>query len=329
MAFSSIADIEKYMKEHSCHFYEAVLHEEARDSLSDEKTVFDKMTSMYRVMKEADQSYESRLTSHSGLSGGNGAKMQEYADRCGDSKADIRAGRCAEAKTDIGCGINAAPQGAFCGEFGSHVMATAIKMAESNACMKRIVASPTAGSCGVVPAILINYERYFAKADVERNGELKDDQLQEAVEARMTEALLVAAGIGNVIANRASISGAAGGCQAEIGTSSAMAAGALAYLRGGDEYIANAAALALKNLLGLACDPVAGLVEVPCVKRNASGAMNALCAVDMALAGIESAIPADEVFDAMREIGDLMSRELKETGKGGLAVTPTACRVHL
>lgn len=255
--------------------------------------------------------------------------MQEYADRYGDSKADLRAGRCAEAKTDIGCDTNAAPQGAFCGEFGSHVMATAIKMAESNACMKRIVASPTAGSCGVVPAILINYERYFGKTDVQRNGELKDDQLQEAVEARMTEALLVAAGIGNVIANRASISGAAGGCQAEIGTSSAMAAGALAYLRGGDEYIANAAALALKNLLGLACDPVAGLVEVPCVKRNASGAMNALCAVDMALAGIESAIPADEVFDAMREIGDLMSRELKETGKGGLAVTPTACRVHL
>ncbi len=305
MAFSSIADIEIYMKEHNCHFYEAVLHEEARDSLSDEKTVFDKMTSMYRVMKEADQSYESRLTSNSGLSGGNGAKMQEFAD------------------------MNATSQGAFCGEFGSHVMATAIKMAESNACMKRIVASPTAGSCGVVPAILINYERYFAKTDVQRSVGLKGELQQEAVEARMTEALFVAAGIGNVIANRASISGAAGGCQAEIGTSSAMAAGALAYLRGGDEYIANAAALALKNLLGLACDPVAGLVEVPCVKRNASGAMNALCAVDMALADIESAIPADEVFDAMREIGDLMSRELKETGKGGLAVTPTASRVHL
>lgn len=302
MAFSSIADIEKYMKEHGCHFYEAILHEEARDSLSDEKTVFNKMTSMYRIMKEADQSYESRLKSHSGLSGGNGAKMQEYA----------------------------ATQGAFCGEFGSHVMATAIKMAESNACMKRIVASPTAGSCGVVPAILINYERFFAEMDMPKRGTQKADEIQQKeVESRMTEALLVAAGIGNVIANRASISGAAGGCQAEIGTSSAMAAGALVYLRGGDEYIANAAALALKNLLGLACDPVAGLVEVPCVKRNASGAMNALCAVDMALAGIESAIPADEVFDAMREIGDLMSRELKETGKGGLAVTPTACRVHL
>ncbi len=317
MAFSAIADIERYMKEHSCHFYEAVLNEEARDSLSDEKTVFDKMTSMYRVMKEADQSYESRLTSHSGLSGGNGAKMQEYADKCGGSKTDIRAD------------LNPKSQGAFCGEFGSHVMTTAIKMAESNACMKRIVASPTAGSCGVVPAILINYEHYFAKADVQSSGKLKEKQLQDAVEARMTEALLVAAGIGNVIASRASISGAAGGCQAEIGTSSAMAAGALAYLRGGDDYIANATALALKNMLGLACDPVAGLVEVPCVKRNASGAMNALCAVDMALAGIKSAIPADEVFDAMREIGELMSRELKETGKGGLATTPTACQIHL
>lgn len=303
MAFSSISDIEKYMKEHDCHFYEAILHEEARDSLTDESEIFDKMTSMYRIMKEADESYESKLKSHSGLSGGNGARMQEYAGKS-----------------------------AFCGEFGTHVMATAIKMAESNACMKRIVASPTAGSCGVVPAVLINYERFYgagiSNCDCKQQQK-RSNNSDSASEHRMTEALLVAAGIGNVIANRASISGAAGGCQAEIGTSSAMAAGALAYLKGGDEYIATASALALKNLLGLACDPVAGLVEVPCVKRNASGAMNALCAADMALAGIKSAIPADEVFDAMREIGDLMSKELKETGKGGLAVTPTACRVRI
>ena len=302
MAFSSMADIEKYMSEHNCHFYEAILHEEARDSLTDEQSIFDKMTSMYRVMKAADSDYDEKLKSHSGLSGGNGAKMQKYAD---DFSVEQK-------------------KGALCGEFGSHVMATAIKMAESNACMKRIVASPTAGSCGVVPAVLINYEKKKEKTD-----DFISDNGGKRTEKRMTEALLVAAGIGNVIAQRASISGAAGGCQAEIGTSSAMAAGALAYLRGGDSYISDAAALALKNMLGLACDPVAGLVEVPCVKRNASGAMNALCAADMALAGIKSFISADEVFDAMREIGELMSRELKETGKGGLAVTPTACRLKL
>lgn len=190
-------------------------------------------------------------------------------------------------------------------------MARAIKMAESNACMKRIVAAPTAGSCGVVPAILITYER-----------------MTNTSENDMVKALFVAAGIGDVIARRASISGARGGCQAEIGASSAMAAGALAWLKSGSSHlIIQAAAMALKSLLGLVCDPVAGLVEVPCVKRNASGAMNALCAVDMALAGIESAIPVDEVIDAMREIGDLMHKDLRETGKGGLAATATGMAI--
>ena len=228
MAFSSMADIEKYMSEHNCHFYEAILHEEARDSLTDEQSIFDKMTSMYRVMKAADSDYDESLKSHSGLSGGNGAKMQKYAD---DFSVEQK-------------------KGALCGEFGSHVMATAIKMAESNACMKRIVASPTAGSCGVVPAVLINYENFYEKTD-----DFISDNGGKRTEKRMTEALLVAAGIGNVIAQRASISGAAGGCQAEIGTSSAMAAGALAYLRGGDEYISDAAAHVIR-LQGLSRCPV-------------------------------------------------------------------------
>ena len=136
------------------------------------------------------------------------------------------------------------------------------------------------------------------------------------------EALYVAAGIGQVIAYRASISGAAGGCQAEIGSASAMAAGALTYLEGGnDSQICHSAAMALKNLLGLVCDPVAGLVEVPCVKRNVIGAMNALSCADMALAGIESRIPPDQVIDAMKEVGDKMDSTLRETGLGGLAAT--------
>lgn len=279
MAFSSLEEINTYTKEHKCEFWEAVVKEEAKDSQMPEMDIVNRMTNMYHSMKEADDGYDGKLASHSGLSGGNGEKMADYA-------ADHRC---------------------LCGDFGGAVMARAIKMAESNACMKRIVAAPTAGSCGIVPAVLITYER-----------------MTNTSENDMVKALFVAAGIGDVIARRASISGARGGCQAEIGSSSAMAAGALAWLKSGSSrMIEQAAAMALKSLLGLVCDPVAGLVEVPCVKRNASGAMNALCAVDMALAGIESAIPADEVIDAMREIGDMMHKDLRETGKGGLANTAT------
>lgn len=186
------------------------------------------------------------------------------------------------------------------------VIVQAISMAESNACMRRIVAAPTAGSCGVVPAVLLplcEREHYT------------QHELLEAV---------ASPGIGAVIAYRASISGAAGGCQAEIGTASAMAAGALVSLRGGtNEQIGHAVAMALKNLMGLVCDPVAGLVEVPCVKRNVIGAVNAISAADMALAGIESRIPVDEVIDAMGEVGRRMPVEFRETALGGLAATPT------
>ena len=146
---------------------------------------------------------------------------------------------------------------------------------------------------------------------------------------RIVEALFVAAGIGGVIAERAFLAGAAGGCQAEIGSASAMAAGGVVHLSGGSaKEIANAAALALKNLLGLACDPVAGLVEVPCVKRNVMGAVNALTSADLTSAGIFSKIPPDEVIDAMRSIGRSMSEDIRETGKGGLAGTPTGVEIR-
>ena len=143
-------------------------------------------------------------------------------------------------------------------------------------------------------------------------------------EEKVMEAMFTASGIGAVIAYRACISGAAGGCQAEIGSASAMAAGALVCLRGGTpEQLCHAVAMALKNLMGLACDPVAGLVEVPCIKRNVVGAVNAVAAADMALAGIESRIPVDEVIDAMGEVGRRLPMELRETALGGLAATPT------
>ena len=196
----------------------------------------------------------------------------------------------------------------LCGPFVSKVIARALEMGESNACMKRIVAAPTAGACGVLPAVLVPlYEE------------------ERVSEDEVIHALYTAAGIGQVIASRAFIAGAAGGCQAEIGAASAMAAGALVFLQGGDEeQISHGAAMALKNLLGLVCDPVAGLVEVPCVKRNVIGAVNALSSADMALAGITSRIPPDQVIDAMKEVGESMHVSLRETGEGGVANTPEA-----
>ena len=243
---------------------------------------WDKMAAMLQAMEDADRSYQETDRSHSGLSGGDGGKMARY----------IRAGK------------------PLCGPFLSDVMAGALRMGECNACMKRIVAAPTAGACGVLPAVLLPYARQFqAGAD------------------RLVESLYVASGFGMVIAARASISGAEGGCQAEIGSAAAMAAPALVHLQGGTpEQMANACAMAVKNLLGLVCDPVGGLVEVPCVKRNVIGAMDALSAAQMALAGIESRVPPDQVLDAMREVGQSLPHTLRETGKGGLAATPFGLR---
>ena len=173
--------------------------------------------------------------------------------------------------------------------------------------MKRIVAAPTAGSCGVLPAVLL---------PLWRSGSYDEESI--------CRALYVSAGFGQVVAARATLAGAEGGCQAEVGAASAMAAAALVELRGGTaEQCAEAFAMALTNLEGLVCDPVAGLVEIPCIKRNVIGAMNAVSCADMALAGVVGHIPADEVIDAMAEVGAAMSNDLRETGIGGLAGTPT------
>ena len=231
-----------------------------------------------QVMQEADRGYDGSARSHSGLSGGDGEKMARYA--------------CSG--------------GSICGEFIGEVLAGALRMGECNACMHRIVAAPTAGSCGVLPAVLLPYGKKFHSG-----------------EEMLIRALYIAAGYGAVIAERASLSGAEAGCQAEIGTASAMAAAALVYLRGGNAAeMENALSFALKNMMGLVCDPVAGLVEVPCVKRNAAGAMNALTAAEMALAGIVSRIP----IDAMAAVGAQLSPDLKETGRGGVAASPSARR---
>lgn len=280
--YRSLEELCRRAEEITGGFWKAVEEDDCKERQISEEESFSQLKAMYQAMREADQNYDPALKSRSGLVGTDGGKLQEYADH-GEP---------------------------VCGEFLGRVMAKAVKMGESNACMKRIVAAPTAGACGVVPAVFLSMQEKYGFSD-----------------EKMTEALYVAAGIGGVIASRAFIAGAQGGCQAEVGSAAAMAAGGAAYLRGGDaEAIVHAAAMALKNLLGLVCDPVAGLVEVPCVKRNVSGAVVALSAADMALAGVRSKILPDEVIDAMREVGMAMPACVRETGEGGLAATPTGVR---
>ena len=279
MALDSMKEIFERSARENIPFWEIVLQYDMEERQVSRQASMAKMLSTWQAIQDAADSYTGTQRSVSGLVGGDGLKMRLYARR-GES---------------IG------------GEFMDEVIVQAISMAESNACMRRIVAAPTAGSCGVVPAVLLPL--------CER---------EHYTQHELLDALYVASGIGAVIAYRASISGAAGGCQAEIGTASAMAAGALVSLRGGtNEQIGHAVAMALKNLMGLVCDPVAGLVEVPCVKRNVIGAVNAISAADMALAGIESRIPVDEVIDAMGEVVRRMPVEFRETALGGLAATPT------
>lgn len=238
----------------------------------------ERMRQTWLAMLESEESYQAQRRSLSGLVGGDGGRMRDFAAQ-GQSLS---------------------------GDYLSEVIATALRVGEGNACMRKIVAAPTAGACGVLPAVLLPCARHFS---------LSREQL--------VQALYVASGFGMVIAARASISGAEGGCQAEIGSAAAMAAPALVHLRGGTpSMMAHACAMAVKNLLGLVCDPVGGLVEVPCVKRNVIGAMDALSAAQMALAGIESRVPPDQVLDAMAEVGRSLPPSLRETGKGGLAATP-------
>lgn len=283
MSFSKISEILKNSETLNLPFWKIILQEDMHERNVSESESLARMEKMLDAMIEADKSYSPELRSQSGLSGGDGAKLEAFRKQ----------------------------ENRLIGTFLTMVMEKAVKMGESNACMKRIVAAPTAGSCGVIPAVLLTYL------------ELRNPEKQKIIEA-----LYVAAGIGQVIATTASISGAEGGCQAEIGSASSMAAGAITYLEGGtNQQIATAAALSMKNMLGLTCDPVAGLVEVPCIKRNVSGAVNAIIASQMAMAGINSAIPVDEVFESMERIGSLIPSCLRETSQEGLAVTQTALSV--
>lgn len=190
-------------------------------------------------------------------------------------------------------------------------MAYATATGETNACMGRIAAFPTAGGSGVIPGTLFSYAEEYKISEEE-----------------LLSGMFCASAIGLLIAENSTLSAAAGGCQSEAGAASAMAAGALTEMRGGTpEQACNASALALKNMLGMACDPLGGLVEVPCIKRNALGALHAFGSSDLSMSGVKSYIPLDEVIEAMRDIGQFMPPRIKETALGGLAVTKTGLKI--
>lgn len=281
MNYTSLARMAKKANEKELTLGRLVLRDQAKQMEISEEEILRMMDNQLTVMEQsAENGCRADIRSASGLTGGDGYRMK--------------------IRMDSGNTLS----GLFCCE----AITTAISVAECNAAMGRIVASPTAGSCGILPGAVLTYMRNH------RIGR------EEACLA-----LVCAGGIGMVIANKASLSGAAGGCQAECGSASAMAAGALVEMAGGTpDMVLHAVAMALKNQMGLVCDPVAGLVEVPCIKRNASGVMIAITAAEMALAGIKSVIPADEVIEAMAEVGDSMPCALRETAQGGIAATETA-----
>lgn len=283
MTLDSMADFIAAAHAHHTSLGEVALSDQAAGSGQPPEAVLARTKRMLRAMEEALEQYRHDTRSESGLVGGDGGRLRDAA---------------AAGKT-------------LSGPFLSTVMSRALMMAERNACMGRIVAAPTAGSCGVLPSVLLTARDHF---------DLDEDTV--------IHGLLTAGGVGAVIAMRATLSGAEGGCQAEVGSASAMTAAALTQMMGGSpEACAHACAMALTNLMGLICDPVAGLVEVPCVSRNVIGAVGAVAAADMALAGITHPIPADEVIDAMGRVGRALPPTLRETGEGGLAATPAGRRI--
>ena len=263
MAYQAVDEIMARCEKDGVEFWKAVQLEDCEENGISEEESWNQMTHMWNSMKESVAAYDPEAISRSGLVGREGKLMDAYREQ----------------------------EKPLCGDFVSKIIANALKMGCNNACMKRIVAAPTAGACGVMPAVLVTYYKEY-----------------EASEETMIQAMYVAAGIGQVIASRASLAGASGGCQAEIGSASGMAAAAICSVRGGSKE-------------------QMGLVEVPCVKRNVGGAVNALAAADMALAGIASHIPVDQVIDAMGEVGMKMDVSLRETSMGGVATSPKGLEI--
>lgn len=263
-----------------------MLEEQSKESGRPPEEEFAQMAAYYDIMKEAvRRGLHEDTTSRSGLTGLDAQRVMAY--RAQETAPPLLGGDA------------------------SLAMSYALAVSEVNASMGRIIATPTAGSCGIIPGAFVSCQERFGWSD-----------------ETMVYGLFAAGAIGYVIANNSFVSGAEGGCQAEVGSAVGMAAGALADMRGATPaQSVHAVGLALKNSLGLVCDPVGGLVEVPCIVRNGFGAVTALAAADMALAGVRSVIPSDEIVQVMLEVGSAMPESLRETAKGGLAQTPTGRKI--
>ncbi|WP_442601921.1 L-serine ammonia-lyase, iron-sulfur-dependent, subunit alpha [Paenibacillus sp. KN14-4R] len=284
MRFRNLTELNELCRVESKTISQIMLDEQIAESGQSPEEVFTQMAAYYQIMKEAVHKGLTESTiSRSGLTGGDAQRVLAYMNVTETAS----------------------------GEIACRAMAYALGVSEVNASMGRIIATPTAGSCGIIPGMFVSAQERFG---------WDDDHL--------VHGLFCAGAIGYVIANNSFISGAEGGCQAEIGSAIGMAAGAMVELRGGTvEQSIHAVGLALKNTLGLICDPVGGLVEIPCIVRNGFGAVNALAAADMALAGVRSVIPSDEVIDVMLEVGTAMPSKHRETAQGGLAQTPTGRKI--
>lgn len=268
----------KICEENSISLSEYAIRREMEDREASREDLFLKMKKTLDVMRHgATEAREKEVYSVSGLIGGDGYKLQEY----------LKSGKSLTGDTMI------------------LAMAMALSSSEVNASMGRIVACPTAGSCGIIPAVILTAGERLGKTDED-----------------LIKALFAASAIGMIIGRNATFAGAEGGCQAECGSAAAMAAGAVVEMMGGTPKMSlDAGAIVFKNVMGLVCDPVAGLVEVPCAKRNSSGAISALCTADLVMAGVESKIPFDDALSAMYKVGRSLPAALRETALGGVAVT--------
>ena len=286
LKYQSIQELVSAAEERGLKISELVMLDQAEAMEQTPEEIYERMRRSFEVMRESvAEGQKKDLRSMSGLTGGEGYLMKRYAE---------------------------STNGGLCGDFLSKAIARALAVAGCNAAMGRIVAAPTAGSCGILPGCLVSL--YEDRGIPERD---------------IVMSIFTAGAFGMVIAANSSIAGAQGGCQAECGSAAGMAAASLVEVMGGKpSQCGDACAIAIANQLGLVCDPVAGLVEIPCIKRNVSGLMIAFSSADLALAGVGPKIPVDECVDAMREVGNALPAALKETAGGGLAPTPTGVKLR-
>ena len=316
LKYDSLEKLVREAEERGVRISQLVLEDQAQTMETTPDALYEEMKQRLMIMTESVQEgLKEDQCSKSGLTGGEGYKMMRYAQE----------------------------KGGLCGTFMTRAVARAMATAGCNASMGRIVAAPTAGSCGILPGCLVSLleDRSFPEKDIVMSmftagafGMVIAERAsiagaQGGCQAECGSDADGPGAFGMVIAGRASIAGAQGGCQAECGSAAAMAAAALVEVMGGSPaQCADACAIAIANQLGLVCDPVAGLVEIPCIKRNVSGLVIAFSSADLALAGIAAIIPPDECLDAMHEVSESLPSSLKETAKGGLAATPTGQKLQ-